>query len=53
MKSHDSTTTAGIDVSSDKLDLAFSTGEAVAPVANDKTGHAAIVDILRRRAIWS
>lgn len=51
MRSHDSTKTAGIDVSRDKLDLALSTGEALPPLANDETGFAAIIGFLRRHRV--
>lgn len=50
-RSHDSTTTAGIDVSKDKLDVALSAGEARLSVPNSPDGHAGVAAFLRRHAI--
>lgn len=49
--SHDSTRTAGIDVSKHKLDLGLSDGAVLPPVTNDPKGHAAVVAFLKRHAI--
>lgn len=48
---HDSMTTAGIDVSKDKLDVGLSTDETPLCVPNSPEGHAAVAAFLRRHAV--